>query len=79
MDTILFGSVTVQHAIIVLAVVVGGGILFGIIRSLGRSKDSPHVQAVRCGACDWEGRVSRYAGRCPRCNRPLGRQTARKA
>lgn len=77
MDEILFGSVTVKHALIVLAVVVGGGILFGIVRSLGRKKQSPHVQAARCDVCGWQGQVSRYAGRCPRCNRPLGQRAAK--
>ena len=32
------------------------------------SKESKHVQAVKCYACGWKGQVSRYVGRCPKCN-----------
>lgn len=37
---------------------------------------SRHFQIVDCVSCGWRGEVSRYAGRCPQCNQPLGERKA---
>lgn len=39
---------------------------------LRRKKTKPWIQTATCAACGWRGQVSRYAGRCPSCNAPLG-------
>ncbi len=80
LDTIVFGEWTLKQVLMI-----GGGlvvlfILLGYIRKLffSRPDDSEHVQAVRCRSCGWQGRVSRYAGRCPKCNEPLGDRKLKK-
>jgi predicted Zn-ribbon and HTH transcriptional regulator len=35
-------------------------------------------EPVVCSGCGWRGQVSRYAGRCPQCNQPLGEQKAKR-
>lgn len=57
----------------------GGGLLgilifLSILSSVFSKKDrSEHTQIVQC-ECGWQGKVSRYAGRCPACNGPIGEQ-----
>ena len=41
-------------------------------------KEKPWLQASTCPACGWSGKTSRYAGRCPRCNGPIGDQKAKR-
>ena len=78
MDIILFGDYTLRDSLIVFFVLVGVWILWRVLKKIfQKSEGSRHVQAVRCDACDWEGRVSQYAGRCPRCNTPLGDRRTR--
>ena len=43
-----------------------------------KKKEKRHIQIVQCYNCNWKGKVSRYAGRCPRCNEPLGDQKAKR-
>jgi len=47
-------------------------------RLLFRRKENRHIQTSRCEVCGWQGHVSRYAGRCPGCNNPLGEQKAKR-
>ena len=44
----------------------------------GKKGGDEHIQLVQCSGCGWQGRVSRYAGRCPKCNTPLGDQKAER-
>ena len=78
MDAIVFGQYTVQDLLIAAGFVVGILILLLILKQIFRKKkDSRHIQTVICEGCGWQGRVSRYAGRCPVCNTPLGDQKAK--
>lgn len=43
-----------------------------------RKEEKPWIQAASCPACGWQGRTSRYAGRCPKCNAPVGEQRAKR-
>jgi len=43
-----------------------------------KKKEKRHIQFVQCYNCNWKGKVSRYAGRCPQCNEPLGDQKAKR-
>ena len=45
---------------------------------LKREKQKPWIEQAACTSCGWKGQVSRYAGRCPGCNAPLGEQRARR-
>ncbi len=78
MDTIVFGDYTLQQILIVVAIVAGAGILFKIVKKLFSSdKVDRHRQIVKCSGCGWKGQVSIHAGRCPKCNKPLGEQKAK--
>jgi hypothetical protein len=77
MEIPVFGSVTVGQLLAVAAAVIGCLIVISIIKKLfKKEKASAHTQEVQCG-CGWKGRVSIHAGRCPKCNTPLGSQTAK--
>lgn len=39
-----------------------------------REKPAPWIQTTSCPNCSWKGHTSRYAGRCPECNTPIGDQ-----
>jgi hypothetical protein len=77
MDSIVFGQYSVQDLLVGAGLVVGALILLVILKQIFKKKDSDrHIQFVECSGCGWQGRVSRYAGRCPECNTPLGDQKA---
>jgi predicted Zn-ribbon and HTH transcriptional regulator len=62
-----------------VGVVAGVVLLVWIIRRTVRRKPpSPLFEPAVCPDCGWRGQVSRYAGRCPQCNRPLGEQKAQR-
>lgn len=78
MDTIVFGTITVLDIIIAIGVLIGLICLKSVIKSLFGKKQSPiYAQQVRCDRCGWQGQVSKHAGRCPSCNKPLGDQLAK--
>ena len=66
-----------------MLIVVGVAVVFlifiGIMMKVFKKKEnSQHFQFVDCLNCDWQGNVSRYAGRCPKCNQPLGERKAQR-
>ncbi len=73
MDKIIFADYTVQDLLLV-----GGGIavllaLVALFRKIfSKPRSDAYAQPARCEQCGWQGKVSKYAGRCPRCNNPLG-------
>ncbi|MFP4348983.1 MAG: hypothetical protein ACOC3W_07935 [Thermodesulfobacteriota bacterium] len=78
-DMVVFGDFTLKQL-----AVYGGGIIallvvISFVRKMFRSEEdtSEHVQLVRCKSCGWQGKVSRYVGRCPKCNEPLGDRRAK--
>jgi hypothetical protein len=58
-------------AVLIVAVVITG-------KLFGKKKESNVFQSVSCTYCSWSGQVSRYAGRCPQCNEPLGDRAAKR-
>ncbi|MFC1895351.1 hypothetical protein ACFL0Q_01630 [Thermodesulfobacteriota bacterium] len=78
MDRLLFGTYSFQDVLMMAAVIAGCLILISLLRKLfGKPGENKHTQPVQCPGCGWHGRVSRYAGQCPRCNQPLGERKAR--
>lgn len=62
-----------QEVLLVASVAIGPFILIKIVLGIFRKKPGDQLfQPVECFNCGWRGRVSRYAGRCPQCNQPLG-------
>ena len=79
LDTVVFGEYTAQDVLIVVGVAIAFLILFRIlIRVFKKEKSSKYSQFVDCLNCGWHGKVSTLAGRCPKCNQPLGEQKARR-
>ena len=62
----LFAGILVWELGLVVALVLVGPRL---IRELFvRKKKTEHHRQATCHACGWQGRVSKYARRCPKCN-----------
>ena len=66
---------TLLLASIGVALLIGARLVIWIVK---RKDGNQHFQSVTCGGCGWRGQVSRYAGRCPQCNQPLGEQKAQR-
>ncbi|RLC15238.1 MAG: hypothetical protein DRI57_13175 [Deltaproteobacteria bacterium] len=79
LDTIVFRTYTLQEVLIVGAgIMIGLFFLVSFVKKLFKKKEpDKHIQLVRCANCGWKGQVSRYAGRCPSCNEPMGDQKAK--
>jgi predicted Zn-ribbon and HTH transcriptional regulator len=77
MDKIVFGRYSLQDLLVGAGFALGVVILLVVLRQIFRKKEGDvHIQSVQCWSCGWQGRVSRYAGRCPKCNTRLGDQKA---
>lgn len=78
LNTIIFGTYTVKDLLpyaIGLAVIL---IIWKIVKALFMTEEmSEHAQIVKCQSCGWQGQVSRYAGKCPKCSEPLGDRKAK--
>jgi len=73
MDKVVFGDYTVQDLLVITGVIVGALVLLALLKKIfSRSKSEVYAQKAQCTRCGWQGQVSKYAGRCPRCNNPLG-------
>jgi hypothetical protein len=76
MDQIIFGDYTLKDLLVVAGAIVALVVLVVLIRAiLKKDKTSEHHQSVAC-QCGWRGKVSKFAGRCPKCNQPLGERKA---
>jgi predicted Zn-ribbon and HTH transcriptional regulator len=74
----IFGQYSVQDVLVGVGLVLGVLILLVVLKQIFKKEETgEHIQFVQCSGCGWQGRVSRYAGRCPKCNTPLGDQKAR--
>jgi predicted Zn-ribbon and HTH transcriptional regulator len=61
-----------------LVIVLVGIVVLAVIWKLTRrQKPKGWIQAAVCPGCGWTGQTSRYAGRCPKCNAPIGEQRGR--
>jgi len=45
-----------------------------LVKLLRKKEPGKHFQVAGCRECGWIGQVSRWAGQCPQCNKPLGDQ-----
>jgi len=79
MDMPRFDNVLVQMVVVITAAAIILSIAAFIVKKIAqKKKEKRHIQFVQCYNCDWKGKVSRYVGRCPKCNVPLGDQKARR-
>lgn len=74
----------IDIALVQIIVVIAGAVIIlfitaFIVKNLAqKKKEKRHIQFVQCYNCNWKGKVSRYAGRCPQCNEPLGDRKAKR-
>lgn len=79
METIVFGNFSVLEILIASGVIIGFFYLWRALKKgLKKKKVGPHTQEKICFGCGWEGQVSTHAGKCPKCNKPLGDQKAKE-
>lgn len=75
LDKVVFRDYTVGKVLLAAGVLVALFIFIRILkRVFGKQSDSQYVQEANCLNCGWQGKVSTLAGRCPKCNQPLGDQ-----
>jgi len=78
MDTLIGIGGSNLTVVFAAGIAIGLLVIIWILRTIfGKRGGSPHFQSATCPDCGWHGHVSRFAGRCPQCNRPLGEQKAR--
>ncbi len=78
-DAVVIGGYTGRDVLIVVGVAIVFLILVQILaRVLKKEESSKYFQFSDCSSCGWRGKVSTLAGRCPKCNQPLGEQKARR-
>lgn len=78
LDTVIYGTYTIKDILPFVIGIIALWIFWKITQSLFKTDEvSEHRQTVRCPGCGWQGQVSRYAGRCPQCNEPLGDRKAK--
>lgn len=74
LDTIIFNDVTLGQLLpwIVAAVVVY--VTFRIYKTLFAKKkvNLQHTVYFACSNCGWEGHISKFGTRCPKCDAPAG-------
>ena len=66
LNRVLFGGVTVKHAVILLVV---AAIIGGVYKAMSgkKSMGGSHVVKRRCKSCGWAGEVSQFNKKCPKC------------
>jgi len=75
LDTVVFRDYTVGKVLLAAGVLFALFIFLRILkRVFGKKSNSQYVQEANCLNCGWQGKVSTLAGRCPKCNQPLGDQ-----
>ncbi len=61
-----------RYGLKVLGVVVVLVLAWAIIKRLmGDASSDAHHTSVHCQNCGWQGSVSKYKPRCPKCGQPM--------
>ena len=75
----VYGNYNIKDVLITAVIAAVVVIAALVIKWLLTKKEPPkYTQQASCSNCGWQGRVSSLAGRCPKCNRPLGAQKAKR-
>ena len=78
-DTVVLGEYTIGDFSIFAGIAIALLIIFRILmRVFKKQESSKYVQSTDCLNCGWHGKVSTLAGRCPKCNQPLGDKKAHR-
>ncbi len=69
MDTIVFGNFTVSDLIIAAIAIFVVSFCWRIVKKfLQKDRSNAYAVSVKCWNCGWEGKVSKIARKCPKCN-----------
>ena len=74
LDTIIFNDVTVGQLLPWLVAAVALYAVFKIYKALFGKKrvNLQHTVYFACSNCGWEGHISKFGTRCPKCDAPTG-------
>ena len=74
LDTIIFNDVTVEQLLPWFVAVVVTYVIFRIYRVFFTKKkvNLQHTIYFACSNCGWEGHISKFGTRCPKCDAPAG-------
>ena len=74
LDTILFNGISVGQLLPWLVAVAVLYAVFKIYRALFSKKKVTlqHTVYFACGNCGWEGHISKFGTRCPKCDAATG-------
>ena len=74
MDTILFNDISVGQVIPWLVALVALIAIARLFRTFFRKKkvNLQHTVYFVCDNCAWEGHISKFGTRCPKCDAPTG-------
>jgi Zn finger protein HypA/HybF involved in hydrogenase expression len=74
LDSIIFNEVTLGQMLSWLAAAVVLILLYKIYKFLfGKKKvNLQHTVYFACSHCGWEGHISKFGTRCPKCDAPAG-------
>ena len=68
-----------MNAVMMVAAALLGLVVLVLLWKLThRKKPKSWLQVTSCPNCGWTGQVSRYAGRCPKCNAQIGDQKGKR-
>ena len=75
LDIIVFGETSLRQVFYLAGAVVGAFVCLRIVKRLFFKKRLvlQHTIYFVCSNCDWEGQVSKFGTRCPKCNYPIAR------
>jgi Zn finger protein HypA/HybF involved in hydrogenase expression len=74
LDTIIYNDVTLGQLLPWIVAVVVVYATFRIYKALfGKKKvNLQHTVYFACSNCGWEGHISKFGTRCPKCDAPAG-------
>jgi hypothetical protein len=74
LNTIVFGEITLGRVLVWLGVLALLSLIVKIYKALfGKRKvNLQHTVYFVCRHCGWEGTVSKFGTRCPKCDAPTG-------
>ncbi len=75
LDMIVFGEMSLRQILHISVAVVIGMLCFRIIKRLFFKKPVvlQHTVYFVCDHCSWQGHVSKFGSRCPKCNHAMGK------
>jgi len=74
LDTIIFNGFTVEQLLPWLLAVVVLYAIFRVYKIFFTKKkvNLQHTSYFVCSSCGWEGHISKFGTRCPKCDAPAG-------